>query len=145
MIEIDRHPSPLSAVTRIDSRRNYCQIACSARSPSPRLSPACSARISTDLGVRLGPDGGTLRAWSENAESMELVVFDDTDLDWIVETIPMAASTAGVWTVTTPRLAPGARYAVRVAGPQGPCNYLQPAHAPHRAVLAGLAGAGFED
>ncbi|MFJ6652529.1 glycogen debranching protein GlgX [Microbacterium sp. NPDC091313] len=75
-----------------------------------------------DLGVRLGPDGGTLRVWSERADSLELVVFDDVDLDWAVERLPMTSSDGGVWEVTTPLLRPGARYAVRADGPHGPGN-----------------------
>ncbi|MGL1608671.1 hypothetical protein ACSTIN_23020, partial [Vibrio parahaemolyticus] len=75
-----------------------------------------------DLGVRLGPDGGTLRVWSAHADAMHLVIFDDVDLDWAVETVPMAAVGAGVFEATSPLLRPGARYAVRVGGPQGPGN-----------------------
>jgi glycogen operon protein len=116
-------------------------------SPEPvtRLSPGMLSSDLDDLGVRLGPDGGTLRVWSENAESMELVVFDDTDLDWIVETVPMEPASGGVWTVTTPHLAPGSRYAVRVAGPQGPCNTFNPRTLLIEPYSRGLAGAGFED
>ncbi|WP_125132104.1 glycogen debranching protein GlgX [Microbacterium sp. 10M-3C3] len=75
-----------------------------------------------DLGVRLGPDGGTLRVWSGAAEALELVVFDDADLDWAVERLPMVPRDGGVWEVTTPLLRPGARYAVRADGPHGPGN-----------------------
>ncbi|MCP2636712.1 glycogen debranching protein GlgX [Microbacterium sp. HD4P20] len=80
-----------------------------------------SARFD-DLGVTLGPDGGTLRVWSHAAESVELVVFDDTDLDWITGTVPLVPADDGVWTTTTPLLRPGARYAVRVDGPHAPGN-----------------------
>ena len=78
---------------------------------SPR--PALLAPSLDDLGVRLGADGGTLRIWSGNADSMHLVVFDDVDLDWAVETVPMTAVGGGVFEATSPLLRPGARYAVR--------------------------------
>lgn len=74
------------------------------------------------LGVTLGPQGATLRVWSSAADSVELVVFDDTDLDWITDTVPLAEVGGGVWEVETPLLRPGTRYAVRVDGPQGPGN-----------------------
>lgn len=75
-----------------------------------------------DLGVTQGPDGGTLRVWSAHADAMELVVFDETDLDWAVATLPLAETGGGVWTVTSDLLRPGARYAVRADGPGGPGN-----------------------
>lgn len=74
------------------------------------------------LGVTLGPDGATLRVWSSAADSMELVVFDDTDLDWITDTEPLSPVGAGVWEITTTLLRPGTRYAVRVDGPHAPGN-----------------------
>ncbi|MGK3952704.1 glycogen debranching protein GlgX [Microbacterium sp. I2] len=75
-----------------------------------------------DLGVTLGADAATLRVWSGAAESVELVVFDDTDLDWITDTVPLASEDGGIWTATTPLLRPGTRYAVRVDGPQAAGN-----------------------
>ncbi|WP_228484802.1 glycogen debranching protein GlgX [Microbacterium cremeum] len=74
------------------------------------------------LGVELGPHGATLRVWSSAADSVELVVFDDTDLDWITDTVPLSDVGGGVWEVETPLLRPGTRYAVRVDGPHSPGN-----------------------
>ena len=85
--------------------------------PSGLLSPALD-----DLGVVLGDGGGTLRVWSSAAESVELVFFDDTDLDWITDTVPLTRTGQGVWSATTPLLRPGVRYAVRVDGPHAPGN-----------------------
>ena len=70
-----------------------------------------------NLGVTLSPDGGTLRVWSANATAMTLVIFDDTDLDWIVEEVPLTVDEYRVWSVTTPHLGHGARYGVRADGP----------------------------
>ncbi|MFT4214629.1 MAG: glycogen debranching protein GlgX [Microbacterium sp.] len=75
-----------------------------------------------DLGVRVGPDGGTLRVWSESASYIELVLFDPTDLDWITSEIPLSPVGGGVWEVRTPELGVGTRYALRVDGPAGPAD-----------------------
>ncbi|MFT3799274.1 glycogen debranching protein GlgX [Microbacterium sp.] len=80
-----------------------------------------------DLGVRLGPDGATLRVWSEGASTVELVLFDATDLDWITSVLPLVPVGGGVWQVHTPDLRPGTRYALRVDGPSGPGHTFNPA------------------
>jgi glycogen operon protein len=74
------------------------------------------------LGVTLHDGGGTLRVWSAHASSVELVLFDDTDLDWIVAEFSCEPVGSGVWEVTTALLRPGARYAIRVDGPHGAGN-----------------------
>ena len=116
-------------------------------SPEPvtRTSPGLLSPHLDDLGVRLGPDGGTLRVWSADADAMELLVFDDSDLDWIVDTVPMERGGDGVWTVTTPRLAPGVRYAIRVSGPHGPRNTFNPRTLLIEPYSRGLVGGGLED
>ncbi len=78
------------------------------------------------LGVRLDADGGTLRVWSEHADEVSLVVFDDTDLDWIVDTVSLHPDGGGVWQAHTPLLRAGTRYAIRVGGPHGPGNTFNP-------------------
>ncbi|WP_243075006.1 glycogen debranching protein GlgX [Microbacterium sp. SS28] len=90
-------------------------------SPTGSLATAASPGLLSPhldgLGVTLTADGGRLRLWSANADSVELVVFDRTDLDWITEELPLAPIGGGVWEITTPSLRVGARYAVRVGGP----------------------------
>jgi glycogen operon protein len=88
---------------------------------APFLTPALD-----DLGVTLHPGGGTLRVCSTAATSVELVLFDSSDLDWIVDTLPLEHTGDGVWQVTTPGLVPGARYAIRVDGPHGPGDTFNP-------------------
>lgn len=114
------------------------EAALSAR--SALLSPSLD-----DLGVRLGPEGGTLRVWSAHADAMQLVVFDDVDLDWAVETLPMTAVGGGVFEATTPLLTPGARYAVRVGGPHGPGNTFNPETLLLDPYARGLVAGGFGD
>jgi glycogen operon protein len=75
-----------------------------------------------DLGVTLGEDGGTLRVWSAHANAVEAVIFDDEDLDWIIDTVALARGPQGVWSATTPLLRPGTRYGIRVDGPHGHGN-----------------------
>ncbi|MFD4957336.1 glycogen debranching protein GlgX [Microbacterium sp. NPDC058389] len=74
------------------------------------------------LGIELLPGGARLRVWSGEADAIDLVVFDDTDLDWITATEPLAPVGGGVWEVTSALLRPGTRYAIRVDGPHGPGN-----------------------
>lgn len=78
------------------------------------------------LGVRLHDDGGTLRLWSGHADEVSLVVFDATDPDWIVDTVPLVPAGGGVWQARTPALRVGTRYAVRVGGPHGEGNTFNP-------------------
>ncbi|WP_336645426.1 glycogen debranching protein GlgX [Microbacterium sp. USHLN186] len=79
-----------------------------------------------DLGVRLHDGVGTLRVWSQNASSIELVLFDEDDLDWETATLPLERRAGGVWQVSTELLHPGARYALRVDGPHGPGHVFNP-------------------
>lgn len=96
-------------------------------SPKPPTTAAFLSEAYDDLGVTLGPDGGTLRVWSDAATSVELVLVDATDLDWITATIPLTPVGGDVWQVTTPELQIGTRYALRVDGPSAPRNTFNPA------------------
>ena len=97
------------------------------------------------LGVTLHADGGTLRVWSAHATSMELVLFDTTDLDWAVETLPLTDVGGGVWQVDTPALAPGVRYAVRADGPHGQGHAFNPQTLLIEPYSRGLVSGGYED
>jgi glycogen operon protein len=108
--------------------------------PSALLAPSLD-----DLGVRPGHDGGTLRVWSAHADTMHLVVFDTVDLDWAVETMPMNPVGDGVFEATSPRLRPGARYAVRVGGPHAPGSTFNPESLLLDPYARGLVSGGFGD
>jgi glycogen operon protein len=97
------------------------------------------------LGVTLADGVGTLRVWSRAATSVELVVFDDTDLDWIIEAVPLVPSDDDVWSVTTPHLRPGTRYAVRVGGPHGRGDTFNPQTLLIEPYSKGLVNGGFDD
>ncbi|MFS0912572.1 glycogen debranching protein GlgX [Microbacterium sp. 179-I 3D2 NHS] len=99
-----------------------------------------------NLGVRLHDGGGTLRVWSQNASSVELVVFDSTDLDWATDVAALERRPGGVWEITTPLLQPGVRYAIRVGGPHGPGNTFNPESLLLDPYARGLAqGAGYAE
>ena len=99
-----------------------------------------------DLGVRLHDGVGTLRVWSQNASSIELVLFDEDDLDWETATLPLERQTGGIWEVTTDLLSPGIRYALRVDGPHGRGNTFNPETLLIDPYARGLAqGDGYEE
>ncbi|WP_314423766.1 glycogen debranching protein GlgX [uncultured Microbacterium sp.] len=99
-----------------------------------------------NLGVRLHDGVGTLRVWSQNASSIELVVFDATDLDWVIDQVDLERLPGGVWEVTTELLQPGTRYAIRVGGPHGPGNTFNPETLLLDPYARGLAqGDGYEE
>jgi glycogen operon protein len=98
------------------------------------------------LGITRHPDGSaTLRVWSGAADAMELVVFDDTDLDWAVAVLPMSPDGSGVWSVTSELLRTGARYAVRADGPMGGGDVFNPRTLLIEPYSKGLVSGGFED
>lgn len=98
------------------------------------------------LGVHLHDGVATLRVWSQNASSIELVVFDETDLDWVTDEAALERRPGGVWEITTPLLQPGTRYALRVGGPHGPGNTFNPETLLLDPYGRGLAqGTGYED
>ncbi|MET0734605.1 MAG: glycogen debranching protein GlgX [Microbacterium sp.] len=97
------------------------------------------------LGVTFGPDGGTLRVWSGAADSADLVIFDESDLDWITDELPLVPVGGGVWSVTTNLLQPGTRYAIRVDGPQQPGNTFNRGTLLIEPYSKGLVSGGYED
>ncbi|MFV0373631.1 glycogen debranching protein GlgX [Microbacterium sp.] len=112
------------------------------------LSPSIPSLLTPsldDLGVRLHDGVGTLRVWSAHATALDLVLFDETDLDWATDTLPMHRAGSGVWEVTTPQLRPGTRYAIRADGPH------EAGHTFNEQTLLldpygrGLVGGGAED
>lgn len=95
-----------------------------------------------DLGVRTGPDGGTVRVWSANAASVELEVFAGDDLGWAIERVDLARDEYGVWEGRAGSLVPGARYGLRVDGPVGSAHAFNPAQTLLDPYARGIAAAG---
>ncbi|KJL28043.1 glycogen debranching protein GlgX [Microbacterium oxydans] len=114
--------------------------------PATRDFTAPGGTALDNLGVRLHDGVGTLRVWSQNAASVELVVFDATDLDWATDQIALDRLPGGIWEVTTPLLQAGTRYAIRVGGPHGPGNTFNPETMLLDPYARGLAqGDGYEE
>lgn len=78
------------------------------------------------LGVRQTARGGELRVWSATATSIQVCIFAHDDPTWITETHDLQRNRFGVWRTTTRSLTPGARYALRVGGPDGPTHAFDP-------------------
>ena len=98
-----------------------------------------------DLGITLHEGGATLRVWSANATSIELVIFDDSDLDWITDIRPLQKGPGDVWSVTTRALRHGVRYAVRADGPHGGGNTFNPQTLLIEPYSKGLVSGGYGD
>ena len=79
-----------------------------------------------DLGVRVTPDGGTLRVWSANATAIDLCIFDAKDANWVIETVPLVRDASDVWTGASAALVPGAQYSLKAKGPKGPTHRFDP-------------------
>ena len=69
------------------------------------------------LGPRWDGAGTNFSLYSENAERVELCLFDDEDVE---ERIEVRQQTAHNWHVYLPGVGPGQRYGYRVAGPWEP-------------------------
>jgi glycogen debranching enzyme len=104
------------------------------------LSPVLDA-----LGVTVHDGAGTLRVWSDAAEALDVVVFDDHDLDWATAEEPLRRLDGGVWEVTTPLLRPGARYAVRASGPSGRGDMFNPRTLLLEPYSRGIVSGGVDD
>jgi glycogen operon protein len=118
-------------------------------SPNPTSVPAASAALYDpaldDLGLRFVDGGGTLRVWSADADALDLVIFDEADLDWITAAVPLGRREHGVWQVDTDLLRPGVRYAVRASGPQTGGHAFNPRTLLLEPYSRGLVSGGFGD
>ncbi|MCR2818900.1 glycogen debranching protein GlgX [Microbacterium sp. zg.Y1090] len=118
-------------------------------SPGPTRFPASAeGLLRTDLdglGVTLHADGGTLRVWSSRATSMDLVVFDDDDLDWAIDVVPLTRGPGDVWEATSAALRPGTRYAVQADGPRGAGDMFNAATLLLDPYARGLVEGGIDD
>lgn len=97
-----------------------------------------------DLGVTLRADGALVRVWSEHASGVELVIFDDHDLDWIVDTVQLAPVGGGIWQAHAPGISAGTRYAFRIDGPSGGGNTFNSGSLLLDPYARGLVTSGFD-
>jgi len=79
-----------------------------------------SGDVLSQLGVtRVAGQDPELRVWSEHAESIELVLFDEADPLWITQVVPLTRGEGGVWSARSSALTPGRRYNLRASGKVG--------------------------
>jgi glycogen operon protein len=90
------------------------------------ITEASPAEDAAALGVRLHDSGGTLEVWSENADAIELAIFDAKDPNWVVDAVQMSRDSDHVFSGSSELLRAGARYAIRVSGPASPRNVFNP-------------------
>lgn len=97
------------------------------------------------LGVVADAESGTARVWSASATAVEVCVFDERDLEWVVRAIPMTRDEHDVWSVSAPELRTGTRYAIRASGPKGGVHAFDPARPLIDPYARGLARSGGGD
>ncbi len=73
------------------------------------------------MGVTVLDGVGTIRVYSENATSIQLVVFEPDAVPEIRHTIELERAGA-IWTATSHHLRPGIKYALKADGPDSPRN-----------------------
>ncbi|MCD2497171.1 glycogen debranching protein GlgX [Microbacterium nymphoidis] len=88
-------------------------------SSDPTQPPAFLDAALDGLGVRLANGIATIRVHSHDATAVELLVFNDDDLDWVTDTVTLTRGPAGVWSATTDLLHVGSPYMLRASGPAG--------------------------
>ena len=76
------------------------------------------------LGVQTDAEGGTIGVYSKNATSIELLVFDATDLHWLTDRVKLTRGDGDVWTAQSAHLKPGTPYNIRCSGPRGPEHHF---------------------
>ena len=75
-----------------------------------------------EMGVTVVDGVGTIRVYSENATSIELVVFEPDEVTQVRRTIDLERGEGSIWTATSHHLRPGIKYALRADGPKAPRN-----------------------
>ena len=75
-----------------------------------------------EMGVTVLDGVGTIRVYSENATSIELIVFEPDEVTQVRRTISLERGEGAIWTATSHHLRPGIKYALRADGPTAPRN-----------------------
>jgi len=72
------------------------------------------------MGVTFAGGKGTIRVYSDNAESIELCLLQDENPREVRQVIALSRGDNAIWQAESPALKPGTKYALRAAGPKGP-------------------------
>ncbi|MFM6971726.1 MAG: glycogen debranching protein GlgX [Rhodoluna sp.] len=78
------------------------------------------------LGVTVAAGLGTIRIYSQTAERIELVLLDPEDTRKSIAEVLLQKGDDSIWVGSHKLLLPGAKYAIRVDGPEGPKNHFNP-------------------
>ena len=74
------------------------------------------------MGVTLENGVGTIRVYSETATSIELCLLNTDDPRTVDTAVALSPGADFIWSASHPDLKVGAKYALRVDGPEGPRN-----------------------
>jgi glycogen operon protein len=75
-----------------------------------------------EMGVTVLDGVGTIRVYSENATSIQLVIFEPDEVTQVRRTIDLVRGEGSIWTATSHHLRPGIKYALSADGPKAPRN-----------------------
>ena len=75
-----------------------------------------------EMGVTVVDGVGTIRVYSENATSIQLVIFEPDEVTQVRRTIDLERGEGAIWTATSHHLRPGIKYALSADGPKAPRN-----------------------
>jgi len=78
-----------------------------------------SSYAPTNLGVTFEDGKGTIRVYSENAESVEFLILNPADSAEVQKRITLKRE-GNIWSATSSAIEVGAHYALRATGPDGP-------------------------
>jgi glycogen operon protein len=81
-----------------------------------------SAELPTpgQMGVTVIDGVGTIRVYSENATTIQLVIFEPDEVGQVRRTIELMRGEGAIWTATSHHLRPGIKYALSADGPDSP-------------------------
>ncbi|MFC4223466.1 glycogen debranching protein GlgX [Lysinibacter cavernae] len=74
------------------------------------------------LGITRTAQGSDFALWSQHASSASLCLLDERGT--VTTELPLSTEEGDVWTVSSPQLISGQRYALRVDGPAGPTHHF---------------------
>ncbi|MFM5905402.1 MAG: glycogen debranching protein GlgX [Micrococcales bacterium] len=72
------------------------------------------------MGVTFASGKGTIRVYSENAESIEICILENENPRDVRLSVNLAKGVDNIWEASLSELKPGTKYALRAAGPKGP-------------------------
>lgn len=78
------------------------------------------------MGVTIENGLGTIRVYSETADSIKLCIFNADEKPAVEFEVDLERGENAIWSASHPRLKPGAKYALRADGPDGPRNSFNP-------------------